>query len=475
MEKSSCFQKTPAKDFVVLQDMSKLKPGDAIHLIAIGGAVMHNLALDLQVAGYRVTGSDDRIDEPARGRLDVAGLLPDRLGWDQARITEDLSLVVLGMHARADNPELLKALELGLTIHSFPELVGELAAKQQRLVVAGSHGKTTITSMVMHVLRFHRRPFDYLVGSAMPGYERMVQLGTAAPTVVLEGDEYLSSPLDPRPKMMHYQPHGTVITGIAWDHINVFPSKASYEKVFADYIAALQPGSSLIYFEEDSLLASLAQELGGHLDLRPYKAAPYVVEDGYTFLKTSLGKIPLQVFGEHNIHNIAAARQLTAMAGIEKVDFYQAIASFPGAARRLERLTTGSGKTVIRDFAHSPSKVAASVQAVQKQFGSDFTAVLELHSFSSLNPEFIPEYKGSMDAPAVAAVYVSGEEAHRKQGQGLDADFLVKAIGRKDLKVFEDLQMLQDWVRIQSTYRPLLMMSSGSWSSWPWEKEINEW
>ncbi|MFM7588178.1 MAG: peptidoglycan synthetase, partial [Bacteroidota bacterium] len=307
------------------------------------------------------------------------------------------------------------------------------------------------------------------------GYERMVQLGTAAPTVVLEGDEYLSSPLDPRPKMMHYQPHGTVITGIAWDHINVFPSKASYEKVFADYIAGLQPGSTLIYFEEDPALVKLVQSFGGHLDCKPYKAAPYVVEDGYTFLKTSLGKIPLQVFGKHNMHNIAAARQLTAMAGIEKVDFYQAIASFPGASRRLERMTTGSGQTVIRDFAHSPSKVSASVQAVHEQFGADFTAVLELHSFSSLNPDFIPEYQGTMNAPAVSAVYCSGEVAQRKQGRSLDADFLVKAFGRKDLKIFDDLQALQDWVRIQSAYRPLLMMSSGSWSSWPWEKEISEW
>ena len=455
--------------------MTKLKPGDKIHLIAIGGAVMHNLALDLQVAGYLVTGSDDRIDEPARGRLDVAGLMPDRLGWDSARITEDLNLVVLGMHALSDNPELLKALDLGLTIYSFPELVGELTAQQQRLVVAGSHGKTTITSMVMHVLRFHRRPFDYLVGSVMPGYERMVQLGTSAPMVVLEGDEYLSSPLDPRPKMMHYQPHGTVITGIAWDHINVFPTKASYQKVFADYIACLQPGSTLIYFEEDPALVQLVHEYGGHLDCKPYKAAPYVVEDGYTFLKTSLGKIPLQVFGKHNMHNIAAARQLTAMVGIEKVDFYQAIASFPGASRRLERMTTGSGKPVIRDFAHSPSKVEASIQAVYEQFGADFTAVLELHSFSSLNPNFIPEYNSTMNAPTNAAVYVSGEEALRKQGRSLDADFLVKAFGRKDLKVFEDLQALQDWVRIQSAYRPMLMMSSGSWSSWPWEKEISEW
>jgi UDP-N-acetylmuramate: L-alanyl-gamma-D-glutamyl-meso-diaminopimelate ligase len=455
--------------------MTKLKPGDAIHLIAIGGAVMHNLALDLQAAGYLISGSDDRIDEPARGRLDVAGLLPDRLGWDASRITGNLNLVVLGMHARADNPELLRAMEIGLQVYSFPELVGELTAQQQRLVVAGSHGKTTITSMVMHVLRFHRRPFDYLVGSAMPGYERMVQLGTLAPTVVLEGDEYLSSPLDPRPKMMHYQPHGTIITGIAWDHINVFPSKASYEKVFETYIASLQPGSSLIYFEEDHALVRLVHEFGGHLDCRAYKAAPYVVEDGYTFLKTSLGKIPLQVFGRHNIHNIAAARQLTALAGIEKVDFYQAIASFPGASRRLERLTTGSGMTVIRDFAHSPSKVGASVQAVAEQFGTDFTAVLELHSFSSLNPDFIPEYKGTMDAPAVAAIFVSSEEAGRKQRQSPDAAFLVKAFGRKDLKVFEELQALQDWVRIQSAYRPLLMMSSGSWSSWPWEKEISEW
>jgi UDP-N-acetylmuramate: L-alanyl-gamma-D-glutamyl-meso-diaminopimelate ligase len=372
--------------------MSKVSPGAKIHLIAIGGAVMHNLALDLQAAGYQVSGSDDRIDEPARGRLATAGLLPEPMGWDASRITPDLDTVVLGMHAKADNPELQRALELGIRVCSFPELVGEMTAHQQRLVVAGSHGKTTVTSMVMHALRFHGINFDYLVGSAMPGYERMVQLGTKAAAVVLEGDEYLSSALDPRPKMSHYNPHATVITGIAWDHINVFPTRESYENVFADYIRSLESGAVLIYFEEDPILARLVQENGRGLELKPYKAAPYVVEDGYTFLKTSLGKIPLQVFGRHNMHNIAAARQLTAVAGLEKVDFYQAIASFPGSSRRLERMHTGSGGIVVRDFAHSPSKVHASVGAVNEQFGSDFTAVLELHSFSSLNPDYIPEY-----------------------------------------------------------------------------------
>jgi len=455
--------------------MSKVSPGAKIHLIAIGGAVMHNLALDLQSAGYLVSGSDDRIDEPARGRLATAGLLPEPMGWDASRITPDLDTVVLGMHAKADNPELQRALELGIRVCSFPELVGEMTANQQRLVVAGSHGKTTVTSMVMHALRFHGINFDYLVGSAMPGYERMVQLGTQAAAVVLEGDEYLSSALDPRPKMSHYNPHATVVTGIAWDHINVFPTKESYEKVFADYIRSLEPGAVLIYFEEDPILARLVQENGRGLELKPYKAAPYVVEDGYTFLKTSLGKIPLQVFGRHNMHNIAAARQLTAVAGLEKVDFYQAIASFPGSSRRLERMHTGSGGTVVRDFAHSPSKVHASVGAVNEQFGSDFTAVLELHSFSSLNPDYIPEYKGSMDLAGVAAVYVSDEEVRRKKGIRLDEDFLIQAFGRKDLRVFADLQSLQDWIRIQSAYRPLLMMSSGSWSAWSWEKEIGEW
>ena len=455
--------------------MSKVSPGAKIHLIAIGGAVMHNLALDLQSAGYLVSGSDDRIDEPARGRLATAGLLPEPMGWDASRITPDLDTVVLGMHAKADNPELQRALELGIRVCSFPELVGEMTANQQRLVVAGSHGKTTVTSMVMHALRFHGINFDYLVGSAMPGYERMVQLGTQAAAVVLEGDEYLSSALDPRPKMSHYNPHATVVTGIAWDHINVFPTRESYEKVFADYIRSLEPGAVLIYFEEDPILARLVQENGRGLELKPYKAAPYVVEDGYTFLKTSLGKIPLQVFGRHNMHNIAAARQLTAVAGLEKVDFYQAIASFPGSSRRLERMHTGSGGTVVRDFAHSPSKVQASVGAVNEQFGSDFTAVLELHSFSSLNPDYIPEYKGSMDLAGVAAVYVSDEEVRRKKGIRLDEDFLIQAFGRKDLRVFADLQSLQDWIRIQSAYRPLLMMSSGSWSAWSWEKEIGDW
>jgi UDP-N-acetylmuramate: L-alanyl-gamma-D-glutamyl-meso-diaminopimelate ligase len=455
--------------------MSKLKPGARIHFIAVGGAVMHNLALDMQASGYVVSGSDDRIDEPARGRLGVAGLLPDRIGWDATRISEQVDAVVLGMHARLDNPELMQAQALGLPIYSFPELAAILSQDQRRLVVAGSHGKTTVTSMVMHVLRFHKQPFDFLVGSALPGYERMVQLGTKAPTVVIEGDEYLSSALDPRPKMQHYAPVGTVITGIAWDHINVFPTQVAYEQAFADYIASLAPGTVLIHFEEDAVLSRLVQEHARDLDCRPYKAAPYVVEDGFTFLKTSLGKIPLQVFGRHNIHNIAAARQLTSVAGIEKTDFYQAIASFPGSSRRLERLSTGSGQTLIRDFAHAPSKVQASVLAVAEQFGPDFTAVLELHTYSSLDPAFIPLYRGTMDPAKAAAVYVSAEESSHKMRQNLDESFLIEAFGRPDLKVFTNLQALQDWVRIQSGYRTLLLMSSGSWSGWNWEKECAEW
>jgi len=407
-----------------------------IHFISIGGAVMHNLALALSAEGHQISGSDDRFEEPSRGRLEKAGLLPEKTGWFPDELSPSIDLVILGMHAKTDNPELQRAQELGLTIQSFPEYVAQRSVGKLRLVVAGSHGKTTITAMVMHVLRFHKRQFDYLVGSGVKGFDVMVRLTDDAPVVVIEGDEYLSSCLDLRPKFLHYSPQALVISGIAWDHANVFPTPERYKEAFHDLLASLHPGARVGYAEGDNELEALCNPFKETLHVRAYKPAEYVVEDGYGFLKTSLGKIPLLVFGQHNVENIAAARFLTAEAGIPKEDFYQAIASFPGADRRLERVRHEGNCFVYRDFAHAPSKVRASVRAVREQHPKLFlTAILELHTFSSLRGDFLPQYRDALKLADRAVVFYQPGLAEERGLQAPSEMEIRTFFGREDLVV----------------------------------------
>ncbi|MFN3528464.1 MAG: UDP-N-acetylmuramate--L-alanine ligase [Bacteroidia bacterium] len=434
-----------------------------IHLIAIGGAVMHNLALELQAQGHRVSGSDDILQEPSRARLSAAGLLPDAAGWFPEKIHSGLDAVILGMHARSDNPELLHAQQLGLKVYSFPEFVYQHAQDKKRLVVAGSHGKTTITAMVMHVLKFHKRDFDYLVGSQLAGFERMVRLSDSAPVMVIEGDEYLTSPLDLRPKFLHYQPQVALISGVAWDHINVFPTYEAYLNQFRQLCEQMLPGAVLGYYEGDEELAKLVQPFADKLQLKAYRAADYVLEDGYLFLKTSLGKIPLQVFGKHNIENIAAARLLTAEAGISKEDFYQAIASFPGTARRLERIFDKEGYTVFRDFAHAPSKVKATVAAVREMFPDrSLTAILELHTFSSLKRDFLPQYHHSLAGADHALVYYDPEVVHSKRLEAFEPEEVLRAFAKPNLQVFTDKQAFHAALHHLPKHGVQLLMSSGT-------------
>lgn len=434
-----------------------------IHLIAIGGAVMHNLALELAAQGHAVTGSDDILQEPSRSRLEVAGLLPAETGWFPQKIHPGLQAVILGMHARADNPELLQAQALGLAVYSFPQYVYEHAKNKKRLVVAGSHGKTTITAMVMHVLRFHKKDFDYLVGSQLAGFERMVRLTDAAPVMVIEGDEYLTSPLDLRPKFLHYMPHAAVISGVAWDHINVFPTYESYLSQFRQLADSMLPGATLGFYDGDADLVDLVAPFAEKLQLKPYHAADYVLEDGYIFLKTSLGKIPLQIFGKHNIENIAAARLLTEEAGIKKEDFYQAIASFPGTARRLECIHRGKEYVIFRDFAHAPSKVAATVKAVKEMFpDKKIIAVLELHTFSSLKREFMSHYAGSMDGVDRAVVYYSPEVVASKKLDAFPPAEVVSGFARTDLEVITQKAELHSLLSTLPKTGILLLMSSGT-------------
>ncbi len=438
-----------------------------VHLIAIGGAVMHNLALDLKALGHQVSGSDDQIFEPSKSRLQEAGLLPQAWGWFPEKIHGGLDVVILGMHARADNPELLKAQEIGLRIMSFPEFVYEQSKNKKRLVVAGSHGKTTITAMIMHVLKFHKMDFDYLVGSQLEGFDRMVRISSDAPVIVLEGDEYLASPLDPRPKFLHYHPHAAVISGIAWDHINVFPTYAGYVSQFEALMDTLEDGAVLGYFDGDTDLVAIAEKRKDRLKLKPYHAVDHLIEDGYTFLKTSLGLIPVQVFGKHNIANIAAARILTEEAGVSKEDFYTAIASFKGTARRLESWRAKTGYRVYRDFAHAPSKVAATVEAVRTQHADEkLVACLELHTFSSLTKEFLPHYAGSMDSPDVSLVYFNPETLTHKKLPALHAAEVKAAFKNENLEVFTDSKhLLARLKELAMAPACFLLMSSGNFDN----------
>jgi len=438
-----------------------------VHLIAIGGAVMHNLALDLKALGHQVTGSDDQIFEPSKSRLEAQGLLPEAWGWFPDRIHAGLDIVILGMHARADNPELLRAQALGLRVMSFPEFVYEQSKQKKRLVVAGSHGKTTITAMIMHVLKFHKMDFDYLVGSQLEGFDRMVKITDTAPVIILEGDEYLASPLDPRPKFLHYHAHAVVISGIAWDHINVFPTYEGYVSQFEALMDTLPDGGVLGYFDGDPDLVGIAEKRADRLKLKPYHAVDHVIEEGYTFLKTSLGKVPVQVFGKHNIANIAAARILTEEAGVSKEDFYTAIASFKGTARRLEAWPAREGYRVYRDFAHAPSKVAATVEAVRSQHENErLVACLELHTYSSLTKAFLPHYAGSMNGPEQAIVYYNPETLAHKKLPALDPEEVKAAFQRNDLEVFTDSRQLLERIKMLAREKGcFLLMSSGNYDN----------
>jgi len=363
-----------------------------IHFIAIGGAVMHNLALELQALGHELSGSDDEIFDPAKSRLEQAGLLPAAFGWFPEKLA-GVDFVILGMHARADNPELLEAQRLGLPIHSFPAFIYEHAREKTRVVIAGSHGKTTSTAMLMHVLEKNHMAFDYLVGSQLPGYPRMVRLSDA-PIMVIEGDEYLTSPLDRSSKFMHYRPHFTMVTGIAWDHINVFPTEASYQQQFDAYLTTVS-GQSFLYQGDSALM-----EIGArHSHAMPYSAPEFGYgETGKAWVKIQGKTLELAFFGKHNIENASGVVRLAISLGLDERVAWESIADFPGTAKRLETIQVSDRGELIRDFAHAPSKVQASVSAVRERFPKqNILALLELHTYSSLDPQFMPRYKGTLD------------------------------------------------------------------------------
>lgn len=437
-----------------------------VHFIAIGGSAMHNLALALHHKGYIVTGSDDEIFDPARTRLANAGLLPESEGWHPERITPDLDAVVLGMHARIDNPELLRAQELGLKIYSYPEYLYDQSKDKLRIVIGGSHGKTTTTAMILHVLQRCGIEADYMVGAQLKGFDVMVRLSHTAKVMVIEGDEYLTSPIDRRPKFHLYHPNVAIITGIEWDHINVFPTFDIYREQFDKFINLIEPQGTLIYCDEDAEVHRVAVE-NQRVDINklPYVCPNHVVEDGVTYLLSSNVKTPLQVFGHHNLLNLTAARLACRQVGVNDGQFVEAISTFGGASKRLELVKKNGTCAVYKDFAHAPSKLRATIHAMREQYPDrTLVACMELHTFSSLTQEFLQQYRGTMDEADVRYVYFSQHALQLKKLPPLDPDEVSKAFGG-NVEVFTDSKKMLLAVKAlfqAKENRNLLMMSSGN-------------
>ncbi len=434
-----------------------------VHFIAIGGSAMHNLALALNSKGYQVTGSDDQIFEPSLSRLKKVGILPKEMGWHPEQITEELDAIILGMHARKDNPELLKAQELGLKIYSYPEYIYEQSKDKKRVVIGGSHGKTSITSMILHVLNHKKIPFDYLVGAQLDGFERMVQLSDA-PLIILEGDEYLSSPIDLTPKFLWYQPHVALLSGIAWDHINVFPTFELYKKQFELFVETITSGGSLVYFSGDNYLNAIAATDLKEINKHPYHTPEHYISDEKTFLTTDSNDVPLEIFGNHNLQNLEGARLVCQEIGVTKADFYEAIQSFKGAAKRLELIGSRNNTTVYKDFAHSPSKLKATVAAVKNQYESRKTvALMELHTFSSLNSDFLKQYDRSMKEADEAIVYYNPKTIAHKKLAPISIENVKEAFNQEDITIYTDSNQLQaDLLKMNWKNSVLLLMTSGN-------------
>jgi UDP-N-acetylmuramate: L-alanyl-gamma-D-glutamyl-meso-diaminopimelate ligase len=438
--------------------------GQRVHFIAIGGSAMHNLAIALHNQGFDVTGSDDEIFEPSRSRLDRLGLLPDRLGWEPHRITSDIDAVILGMHARIDNPELVRAQELGIPVFSYPSYFYERTKEKTRVVIGGSHGKTTITSMIVHVLRHAGVEFDYLVGAQLEGFDCMVKVSATSSVAIIEGDEYLASALQPVPKFHLYKPDIALISGIAWDHVNVFKTFESYVDQFRTFINVIEPGGRLVYCREDEEVRTLAEAPDVVAQRIPYGVPTHRIDDGVTTLVTPHGTHALNVFGRHNLMNLEGARHVCHLLGIGDAQFYQAIGGFSGAAKRLEKLAEVPGRAVYKDFAHSPSKLKATVQAVREQFPDRrLVACMELHTYSSLSEGFLDQYAGSMSDADKAIVFYDPHAVQLKRLPPIPPERIRAAFGRDDLHVITDPIAVMGAVREGLTDKAvLLMMSSGN-------------
>ncbi|MGB3775366.1 MAG: Mur ligase family protein [Leeuwenhoekiella sp.] len=443
-----------------------------IHFIAIGGSAMHNLAIALHDKGDTVTGSDDAIFEPSKSRLAKKGLLPEEMGWFSAKINENLDAVILGMHAKADNPELIQAQHLGIKIYSYPEFIYEQSKSKTRVVIGGSHGKTTITSMILHVMHYHDRAVDFLVGAQLEGFDNMVHLTEENDFILLEGDEYLSSPIDRRPKFHLYKPNIALLSGIAWDHINVFPTYENYVEQFEIFAESIAHGGILVYNEEDPEVKRIAEAAKAPTRKHAYQTPEYTIEGGKTLLETPEGPMPIAVFGAHNLNNLAGAKWICQHMGVDEDDFYEAIASFEGASKRLEKIGETAENIAFKDFAHSPSKVKATTTAVKTQYPDrKLIACLELHTYSSLNAEFLKEYKGALDAAEEAVVFYSPEAVNIKKLKDISKKEIENAFERKDLKIFTNAEQFKNYLFDKKlSNSALLLMSSGNYGGLDFDK-----
>lgn len=436
------------------------------HFIAIGGSAMHNLAIALHKKGETVTGSDDEIFEPSRSRLAACGLLPEKAGWFPEKLTADVDAVVLGMHAKEDNLELIKAQQLGLKIYSYPEFLYNQTQDKTRVVIGGSHGKTTTTSMVMHVLKTIGIPFDYMVGAKVKGFDTMVGLSHEAKIAVFEGDEYLTSPIDLRPKFHLYHPNIALITGIAWDHINVFKTFPDYVWQFERFAQLIEPNGALVYFSGDDNLQNIASKCRPDVKLLPYNTPNYIVRSGVTYLQADGKEYKLSIFGEHNLQNIAGAMQVCLQLGVSATDFLQAISTFEGADKRLQLILTKNDSLAFTDFAHSPSKLKATVKAVRNQYpDKKIVACMELHTYSSLSENFLSQYAGTMDLADEAYVFFSPHAIELKRLETITTQQVEAAFAKQGLQAFDNIEALTATL----TAKPqsncvLLFLSSGNFA-----------
>jgi len=445
-----------------------------VHFIAIGGAAMHSLAIALKKKGFEVSGSDDEIFDPSKSRLEKYNILPEKWGWFPEKIDKNIDAVILGMHARGDNAELLKAKELGIKIFSFPEYLYEQCKNKKRVVIAGSHGKTTTTAMVLHVLKHNGIKFDYMAGAALEGFETMVGLSDEAEIAVFEGDEYLTSPIDLRPKFLLYQPHISLVTGIAWDHANVFPTFENYVEQFRTFLQQHNNEASVIYFEKDAELKKIIEKL--NCKTLSYNTHPYFNSNNCTFLETEYGSLPLKIFGEHNLQNLNGARKVCNLLGVTNKNFYDAISSFSGATKRLQLLAANNNCNIFLDFAHSPSKLQATINAVKQQFPTrKLLACMELHTFSSLNKNFLPQYENTMNMADRAVVFFNPATLEHKKLPPLSKNDILETFKMKNLEVINQKDIFVEYLKnFDKNNTTILLMSSGNFSGVDFQKLSEE-
>ena len=443
-----------------------------IHFIAIGGSAMHNLAIALKLKGYTITGSDDLINDPSKSRLKKYNLLPEEEGWFSEKISSDIDAIVLGMHAKEDNPELIKAKELGLQIYSYPEFIYNQSKDKIRIVIGGSHGKTSITSLILHVLKEQNIDADYMVGAQLEGFEVMVKLSESSKYIVLEGDEYLSSALDPRPKFHLYKPHIALVSGIAWDHINVFKTFENYVQQFEIFINSIENNGTLVFNKLDNELVKLIESNTNNIKFIPYSLPEFKINDGITYIDSDGKSYKLNIFGDHNLQNINGALHICNSLGIKSEDFYKAITSFKGASNRLELIYKSSNSTIFKDFAHSPSKVKATSEAVRKQFPEiRLIACFELHTYSSLNPAFLNKYRDTLNNVDECYIYYSEKNMKIKRLATIDSKLIIKSFNHENLTVIDNYEKLEETMfSLDLTNSVLLMMSSGKFGGLDLEK-----